>query len=197
MPFLYLLFAHLTADFLLQPNRLVKWKYSSNVAILIHVFIHFVVTMVFLFPYWMNITVLLVSLFLSVFHFFVDVGKIFVEKRFKHILEFFVIDQVIHLASLFFFGAFLIGLPLINSNNFFIQLYLNPAVIVGFILLLIVTRVYEIFRFQFLRTQNPRAVFVNDNSRFIRHLVVFGAVYAVVLIFGALINVAISRVFGG
>ncbi len=193
MPFLYLLLAHITADFLLQPNKLVKWKYKSNTAILIHVFTHFIVMMLALFPYWMNPAVLIASFFISFIHYFIDIGKIYLEKKMKHIVEFFLIDQLIHIATLLLASAFLVNIPIIKTTSKIISLYLNPAVIIGIIMLIIATRVCSIFNYQLKRAKNPKAKFNPDKKITIRNLIIFSIIYAIIIIFGVF-NIAFSLI---
>jgi len=184
MQFLYLLLAHLTADFLLQPQKLVELKHKTVIAIFFHSIIHFLVTMAFLFPFWVNINVLLVSLGLAMAHGVVDFVKVRAENSSNKYVLLFFLDQGGHLGLLMLAGLLMSGLPIIpyEGASLPVLLYLNPAVVAGFCMLILGTYVFEITAFQVGRKK--RGEFILDRRRMLKNMIILGFIYSIMRIFG-------------
>ncbi len=98
MLFIKLLLAHLTGDFLLQPNGWVKAKETKKLGawqLYIHAGIHAICTLLFL---W-DLTYWTLALTVFIIHFLIDTLKLYLQKD-KHKTAWFVGDQLLHLVSL-------------------------------------------------------------------------------------------------
>lgn len=92
-----LILAHLIGDFLLQPKSWVAKKENYKVAALplyLHVLIHGVLVLLL---FW-NLQVWPLALAVVVIHFIIDVIKLYFQH--KHKTQWFVVDQLLHLAAL-------------------------------------------------------------------------------------------------
>lgn len=92
---LQFLLAHFIGDFVCQPNKWVAHKKSFGIRskfLYAHIFIHLVLLLIttqFQKQYIFGI------LFIVVFHFIIDVSKIYLEKKYSS-KNFFFIDQILH-----------------------------------------------------------------------------------------------------
>ena len=109
MNFLYLLFAHLIGDFVLQTYDLVKLKKKSLFGILIHSIIHFSVIFFLLFAVFKSFEneILIAAIFVSSMHFFIDKAKIEYEKHRNLRVRPFLLDQFLHLFVIFIASLYL------------------------------------------------------------------------------------------
>ncbi len=101
MLFTKLFLAHLIGDFLLQPSRWVVHKEANKMAskfLYLHTALHFMVIMVLLWDldYWK------LALSIAVFHYFIDLGKLYSNPFFKNKSVPFFIDQLLHMVVLYF-----------------------------------------------------------------------------------------------
>lgn len=118
--FIKLLLAHLIADFLLQPARMVIHKEAKKAGskyLYAHIIIHFLVTMLLLWDlnYWKLVLLITVS------HYFIDIAKLYGSSLFRIKAIPFVIDQILHIVVLYI-AAYYTGLPehfmtLLNELN--------------------------------------------------------------------------------
>ncbi len=185
--FIYLVLAHLLADFVFQPEALVKWKHQSWKGIFVHALILFVTTLVFFWPFLIDVNIwgVLVLLFNAALHFLMDSDKIRMERRHKHYVKLFFLDQFFHvvvIAVLTFFLAYLLRLDpyaLSQVLSFFssflpFALYLITAVLS--------TYVYEIVKFQFSRHKTANnATSFNYRRMFIR-LMILSLIFGLALV---------------
>lgn len=114
-PWLYLLLAHLIADFVLQPFELVQLK-RRPVGLIIHTSIHALVTAALAAPiltrWWLVIPLL------SFVHYWIDALKVaYGPARGPWSLVAFVVDQAVHLGTLAL-AVLLAGVPLAADRVF-------------------------------------------------------------------------------
>ncbi len=100
MLFTKLFLAHLLGDFLFQPTRWVIHKEANKITskyLYLHIVVHFVVSMVLLWDlsYWK------LALIITVSHYFIDLGKLYVTPLLKNKSIPFFIDQLLHLVVLY------------------------------------------------------------------------------------------------
>lgn len=129
-----LLIAHFIGDFLLQPLKWVQHKEKYKIKskyLYLHVLVHGVLTYV-LVGEWSNF---MLPIIVMIIHFLIDVFKIYQKKK---KVKWFLIDQLLHILSLFLIWMFFYHQQE-NMFNFFIDL-LNSAqfwlVLLGYILIL-------------------------------------------------------------
>lgn len=89
-----LFIAHLTADFLLQPNWLEQWKKKSIAGIIVHAAIHAAVMALFLTP--QNWPSILAIAAIAVLHGIIDKFKINFNKKYEKFSAPFLVDQLAH-----------------------------------------------------------------------------------------------------
>ncbi len=145
-----LILGHLVADFILQPEKLVKWKYASWRGIVVHAFIHAGINLLLLFSVWNDSRVLLLVLGLAIAHFFIDKLKILLEPKFKVLLIPFFGDQILHLMTIVI-GVNLLGLQDVVVKNIFGQQIYDFKALVVLILVIMVSYVVEMIWFQIQR----------------------------------------------
>lgn len=94
-----LFLAHLVADFLLQPNWLVRWKEKNPFGVIVHAAIHALTMTVFLLPFRPEVFVTIVVI--ALLHGGIDQVKIIATKK-KHISfeKALAFDQLAHLLVL-------------------------------------------------------------------------------------------------
>jgi len=195
MIFLYLLFAHFVADFLLQPRVLIRWKHESWIGTAYHIGVHFVASLVVLLPFMPNLGVLFAILLIIAAHFLIDLIKLFFEERADKFLLTFLVDQAAHIVSLAL-GAFLIKDVALNLHSdgmiisFFYWVYTDFAFIVGACLLLLITYVYELMVFQLYRKKNT--VFKPNYKSMAGRVIIWGVLYGLYLILSAYKIVALG-----
>ncbi len=100
MLFTKLLLAHLIGDFLLQPKRWVVHKEANKVKskyLYLHVLLHAGLMFLLLwdFSYWKTILVITAS------HYFLDLGKLYANPKFKNKTIPFFVDQLLHVLVLY------------------------------------------------------------------------------------------------
>ncbi|MDP4008560.1 MAG: DUF3307 domain-containing protein [Candidatus Peregrinibacteria bacterium] len=152
--FLYLLFAHLIGDFLLQPAKLLLWKKRENKGILAHVSIHFVVTCILLSPYIFmssgGLYTLLGILGIVVVHFFIDQEKIKLEKKTPaNSFKLYVIDQCAHVSVILIFTLLLQFIANVEfGGSMVVEMYLSKQFVFYLISLICVTYTWEITKYE-------------------------------------------------
>jgi hypothetical protein len=176
MPILYLLFGHLVADFVLQPEKLVKWKYKSWKGMLLHGGVHLGVNLILFWLFMPNITVILALLTLAAAHFLIDSLKIRQEELGSKYGKYFLIDQVFHLITIIGIGMLL--------NDFRPVARVEGAYIVsGLTLLIFFTYAVEIFSYQKVREKNKTASFKPNYRSMLKRALIITALYALFMIF--------------
>ncbi|MGA9213572.1 DUF3307 domain-containing protein [Kaistella sp.] len=115
MIFIPLILAHLLGDFILQPNSWVadkEKKKGRSVYLYLHVFIHTLLTIVFL---W-NLNLWWIALIIGVTHYFIDWAKLnFQTSKTKR--TWFFIDQIAHVLVIFALSFFYF--PYFKLEDFF------------------------------------------------------------------------------
>ncbi len=121
MPLKLLIIAHLLADFIFQPKKLIEWKKRNIVGILVHVFIFALLSLLLLMPYLVYWETWAVIGGVSCVHFLTDKIKISVLLKYKGFTMPFILDQAIHLASILIGARFIPEVATSGlSNNLFI-----------------------------------------------------------------------------
>ena len=185
MPFFYLIFGHLVADFILQPYELIRWKFRGWQGIMFHAVLHFLIYLLVFFPYLPDFTVFLTVLAVAGAHFAIDRVKVDTERRGRRFRLYFVLDQISHLILMIAGGYVLGGLqPKFMEISYFSILYQNPLFIAGLILLLFFTYPLEIWFFQRKRESTPEVTFKPNYDAMLKRAVVFTALYGAFMIFG-------------
>jgi len=192
MPTLYLLLAHGISDFLLQPQKLVKWKHDTYKGLILHSFIHFVVGLMIFLPYMPNFKVVGALFGVSVAHIGIDMMKIYFEEhkdRTKNYLFLFLVDQFAHLVVILFVGFLLTG-EFVHYRladgflGFIMQIYNHAALPIGLILIIMATYAYEIFIYQCQRDVHEKAKFNPNRSQMLKRLIITSIIFTLFLIFG-------------
>lgn len=138
----YLIIAHLLADFIFQPNKLIKWKMRSFKGVLFHVVIFAIASGLLLFPYLAKWETWMVILVISMIHFIIDQIKINIALKYDTYSLPFIADQAIHFLSLILGGYYLSTLEISLPNTWFFEnLYTNLAVL--FVVLMIIFVIYS------------------------------------------------------
>ena len=198
MPTLYLILAHFIADFVLQPDRIVKMKHESWKGNLIHSGIHGLTGLVIMTPFLPNPAVFIAILIVTVSHFFIDSAKIQIEKSAHRFVKTFLLDQSAHLILIIGAGYLLRNeqvAPWFSEFRFAEMWYLNPLVAVGLILIILATYGYELLLYQYDRSKKRDTGFKPNRRRMVRNLLLFGVVYVLFLIFGVY-SVAVTGLGG-
>lgn len=180
----YLIFSHLLGDFVFQPDALVKYKMKSVKGVLIHVLIHFIVSLIVLLPFLINgyFWLIVVVAGISFAHFWIDKAKINYDlKNDKKVLPF-VIDQLLH------FITILVAYFLIRDLNFSLpetigyQIYTNINIIVFLSFLIFLSSTTETFRYQMQRERNANAQFHPSVKNALKRILVFMVFYVAVML---------------
>jgi hypothetical protein len=156
IPF-YLVLAHLAADFVFQPKALVKFKERSFWGVMIHAGIHVFLSLILLIPFLNDFNVWLAVFIIGIVHLIIDQGKISIQVKTDKYLYPFLLDQFFHFLAIFsvvlYFGLHLVELTSFEPNWIFIT-YNNPLFPVLLQILVFVTVVIDIARFQVKREKN-------------------------------------------
>jgi hypothetical protein len=183
MIFLNLLLAHLLADFVLQPHKLVAWKFKSWKGTATHASIHLATNLLVFLPFLNDIRVLLVLMGVAATHFAIDTLKIAKEKRGHHFLTYFCADQIAHLSVITFASGIFAGLPLIWDTIVWANSMGETFVVLGINLLILLTYVTEIFMFQKKRARNKDLIFQPNYKSMLKRAFVFSSLYIIFLVF--------------
>lgn len=145
----YLIIAHLLADFILQPNRLIAWKTKRFRGVIVHVCIFTAVALIIMFPYLIHWQTWAIIGGVSIFHLIIDQTKINIALKYDTYALPFITDQALHFLSLVFGGYYLSTLPFkLPSNFFFTNIYTNITVIGVILALIFLGYVIDILFFQ-------------------------------------------------
>ena len=183
MTTLYLLFAHLVADFVLQPKGLLSWKFKNWKGTAFHGLVHFFVTLLLFIPYLPSWKVVGVLAAVCLTHFTIDIVKIFIEKNGRNYLLYFLLDQAAHVATIVAGGAFLNGLaPHLAAGSLAGRLYENVSIILGLSMLIFVTYTIEIIVYQLKRAGGSAKNFKPNYRSMVKRAILFAILYAAFMI---------------
>jgi len=142
--FIYLLIGHFYADYPCQPSKLVAYKKAHFSGVLIHAYVHFLVTLIVFIPFlgsprvWAGLFTVLIT------HSLIDKTKIAINKLHNEwTVPLYFIDQALHVAVSYGIALYIgvLDTSAIQSFAFFYQ-YNSIAVYV--LLLPIVTYFYDV-----------------------------------------------------
>lgn len=180
----YLILAHLIADFVLQPTKLVMWKIKSKNGGIVHALVHFIVSTILLLPIIINGVpwLILVTLAISFIHFWIDGIKINYDIKHDKKVRPFIIDQMLHLLTILLIYFFIQSTTYTLPTQKFYQIYTN-IVFVNFVSLVIFfTAVVEVFRYQKEREKDKKAKIEFHAKDMAKRVVVFSALYIIFMI---------------
>ncbi|MCC7197767.1 DUF3307 domain-containing protein [Candidatus Peregrinibacteria bacterium] len=183
MIFLNLLLAHLLADFVLQPHKLVAWKFKSWKGTAAHASVHFAANLLVFLPFLNDIRVWLVFVAVSATHFAIDSIKIEKEKHGRHFLAYFCADQMAHLAVISLVAGLFLGFPLEWNIVFWGNSLGETLTVLGINLLILLTYVVEILIFQVKRMKNRSLLFEPNYKSMLKRAFLFSALYVIFLVF--------------
>ncbi len=133
---LRLLIAHLIADFLLQPGSWVKDKNEKGIKsskLFFHVLVVTALSVVFTLDYfsWQ------IPVFIFLFHYLIDLAKIYLMPHKVNQLVWFLLDQLLHVLTIALVVA-IVGEYLFDWSTAFITLFSNQTSLVVFLAYLFV-----------------------------------------------------------
>ncbi len=182
----YLLFAHLLADFVLQPKKLVLWKIKSKDGIIVHALIHFFTNVLILLPiiiignYWL----IAVAFIISFIHFWIDEAKISYDLNHDQKLIPFLLDQFMHLLTIllvyFFISNIVISLPAGDFYTFYQDIRVN--IFLSFLVL--VSTTVDIYRFQKIREKDRKAKLNFNLDGILTRVMVLCLLYGLFILLG-------------
>lgn len=172
--FLRLVLAHLTADFVLQPDEIYKAKKKSFAGAIVHYSIIFALLLAFCFPYLKFAGCWVVIAFAVISHGIQDEIKLRIRIPRKLNFVVFILDQIIHIACLSPVFFFKFANTAASSNNIFASAYNNNSLInfaSGYILSMF-TGIYlwELFKDAYLKS----SVLFEDVSLFNVYVIKYG-----------------------
>lgn len=116
MPLKLLIIAHLLADFIFQPKKLIEWKKRNSFGILVHVLIFVLLSLILLAPFLIYWETWVVIGAISLVHFLTDKVKISVLSKYQGYILPFIIDQAVHLTSIVIGAQFIPKVEFAISN---------------------------------------------------------------------------------
>lgn len=179
MPILLLLAAHLTGDFVLQPNKLIEEKYISWHGTAKHALIITACNAFFMIPYWEHWKAWLVIFGVGAVHFAQDLVKVGYDKEYnpeRHPTPFFA-DQIVHMFVILIFASFVIGLP----GDTQLTLFQEPVIVGLYILMLAVSYVFDITKYQFNRQKKPKLKYQANPVSMLKRIALFSFFYLLIL----------------
>lgn len=181
----YLILGHLLGDFVFQPSSLVHWKMSSKKGVFVHILIHFLISILILLPLILEgyISFMFVAFFISGVHFFVDQAKISYDLKHDKKVKAFVIDQMLHLLAILLVYFFVLSRIEISLPETYFYLIYGDIRLISFIeVLVFVTSVIEIFRFQREREKNRDAKLKMHTREMLKRVFVFTLIYLLFIV---------------
>ncbi|MFC1599518.1 DUF3307 domain-containing protein [Patescibacteria group bacterium] len=166
MPLKLLIIAHLLADFIFQPTKLIEWKKRHFLGIFVHVLIFALLSLILLAPYLIYWETWVVIGAISLVHFLTDKIKIAVLSKYKKYVLPFLLDQAIHLASI------LIGAQFIPKVEFAISDMLIIFFLLGIYLI-------YIFFILFLQKSKSKALI---KGKIIAFTLAFASYFAIAIL---------------
>jgi hypothetical protein len=180
----YLVLAHLLADFIFQPSKLVIWKIRSKYGVLVHVLVHFVMNLIVLSPFIANgyYWPIGASFMVCFAHFWIDQAKINYDlKHDKKVLAF-LIDQLMHLLVMMIVYFFVQNLSLSLPAGDFYSIYSDIRVIIFFSFLILCSSAVEIYHFQKVRERKHDATLRLHPRNIALRIFVFTLVYILFMV---------------
>jgi hypothetical protein len=186
MPIVYLIFGHLAADFILQPDELVKWKHRDWRGGAFHALIHFLFYLAVFFTYLADIKVVLTLACVAIAHFFIDSHKIWKETKKKDFAIEFFLDQLVHFLTILVAGLLIWdSQPTLFIGGFFDNVFHDFYVLAGLSLMIIVTYAVEVAKFQFMRKKKNDLKYKPDYRAMARRVMIFSLIYGLLMVFCA------------
>lgn len=138
MPLKLLIIAHLLADFIFQPKKLIEWKKRNMLGILVHVLIFALLSLLLLAPYLIFWETWAVIGAISLVHFLTDKIKISALLKYKGFALPFILDQAIHLTSIVIGARFIPGISTSGLSDSLLIFFLGLiyAIYIFFIIFL-------------------------------------------------------------
>lgn len=138
MPLKLLIIAHLLADFIFQPKKLIEWKKRNMLGILVHVMIFALLSLLLMMPYLMHWETWAVIGGISLVHLITDKIKIAALIKYKGFILPFILDQAIHLASIIIGARFIPEISTVGLSNSLLIFFLGViyAIYIFFIIFL-------------------------------------------------------------
>lgn len=188
MVVLYLILAHLIADFMLQPIKLVRWKSESVKGIISHSAIHVIVTLILISPY-LNVETGAIVLLLGIVHGFIDRTKIDISLKSDKFVRYFVLDQVVHFITIIIAG---LAISSIVSGqmlyNFMPAIYGDYMFVMFLILGVFLSYTMEIYNHTVLMQHQAFGEAKFHYGNMILRISALAIVYAMFAIVGFIIN---------
>lgn len=177
---LYLIFAHLLGDFILQPSKLVNWKRKSIKGTFVHALIHFFVTILVVLPFIINgyTELIFVALGVAFVHFWIDEAKISYDLKHDKKVYPFLVDQFMHLLTI------TVGYLLVIDINFklpqgtFYSIYGEFKLIIFLSFLVLITNVVEVFYFQKEREKKKTVEMKMNSEKIMSRIIIFSIIYS-------------------
>ena len=184
----YFILSHLIGDFVLQPSKLVKWKMHSIWGVGVHVLIHLIVSFVIFMPFFLNghFDLIYPIIGVNLLHFFIDHAKISYDLKHDSKVRPFIIDQILHVMVIMIAVMSYGQGTYIFPDTAFYHVYTSLNVIAFIAILIFLTEVYEIYKFQLQREKNKKATLKMNMEKVSRRVIIFTLVYVffMILTFG-------------
>jgi len=175
----YLILAHLLADFVFQPTRLVLWKMKSKYGVLVHVLVHFTINLLVLSPFIINgyYWPILAAFVICFAHFWIDQAKISYDLKHDKKVMAFLMDQLMHLLTIMLVYFFVQNLTLNLPIKGFYAIYSDIRIVIFFSFLILCSSVVEIYHFQKIREKKRDATLKFHPRNIFLRILVFTLVY--------------------
>jgi hypothetical protein len=180
----YLIVAHLLADFVFQPSKLVLWKIRSKYGVLVHVLVHFVINLLVLSPFILNghYWTIWAAFIVCFVHFWIDQAKINYDLRHDKKVMAFLLDQLMHLAVMVLVYLFFRNETLSLPSGSFYSIYSDIRVTIFFSFLILCGSAVEIYRFQKIREKKHDAMLKLNSKDIALRILVFTLVYSLFMV---------------
>lgn len=180
----YFILAHLLADFIFQPSKLVLWKIRSKYGVLVHVLVHFVVNLIVLSPFILNghIWPIGAAFAICFLHFWIDQAKINYDLKHDKKIMAFLLDQLIHLLVMMIVYFFVQNIALSLPETGFYQIYSDIRVVIFFSFLILCSSAVEIYHFQKVREKKNDATLKMHPRNIALRIFVFTLVYILFMV---------------
>ncbi|KKQ70634.1 MAG: hypothetical protein UT33_C0014G0003 [Candidatus Peregrinibacteria bacterium GW2011_GWC2_39_14] len=188
MVILYLILAHLIADFMLQPSKLVKWKSESVKGVIVHAGIHVVVTLILILPY-LNLATVGIVLLLGAVHAFIDRTKIDISLKSDKFVRYFILDQLVHFVTIILAG---LAISSLKSGeimyNFIPSIYSDPYFVIFLILGVFLSYTMEIYNYTVLMQHQAFGKAKFHYGNMVLRILALAVVYAIFVVVGFIVN---------
>lgn len=175
----YLILAHLLADFIFQPTKLVLWKIESKKGVFVHVMIHFLTTTLILSPFIVNghYWLIAIAFVIAFFHFWIDQTKISYDLKHDNKVVPFIVDQLLHLLTILLCYFFTQDKILAVPETAFYGIYSNIQIIGFLVSVIFVSNVIEIYYFQKKREKNKNAKLKINPDKVLTRIITLALIY--------------------